>query len=92
MKKTLFVVTAAIETGAGLALIVWPSAAVVFLLGASLDTPAGLTVGRIAGAALLALGVACWLARREGEGRAAAGLILAVLLYNGAAASFLLPA
>jgi hypothetical protein len=92
MKKALFVVTAAIEAGAGLALIIRPSAAVMLLLGASLDTPAGLTVGRIAGAALLALGVACWLAHHDRESRAAAGLIVAMLLYNSAAVLFLIVA
>ena len=89
MKKSLLAVTAVIEAGAGLALMIWPSAAVMFLLGSSLDTPAGLTLGRVAGAALLALGVACWLARHDGESRPAARLIVAMLLYNSAAASIL---
>jgi hypothetical protein len=44
MKKSLFVVTAVIEAGAGLALMIWPSAAVMLLLGSSLDNPAGLTL------------------------------------------------
>ena len=74
MKKSLFVVTAVIEAGAGLALMTWPSAAVMLLLGSSLDTPAGLILGRVAGAALLALGVACWLARRDAESPSAAGV------------------
>jgi hypothetical protein len=84
MKKTLFAVTAVIEAGAGLALIIWPSVAVMLLLGSSLDNPAGLTLGRVAGAALLALGVACWLARHDAESPSAAGLIMAMLLYNSA--------
>ena len=84
MKKTLLIVTAVIEAGAGLALMIWPSAAVMLLLGAALDTPVGLTLGRIAGAALLALGVACWLARHNAESRPVAGLIMAMLLYNSA--------
>jgi len=49
------------------------------------DTPAGLVISRILGAALLALGAACWLARGEAHGRTAAGLIAAMLLYNIAA-------
>ena len=89
MKKSLFVVTAVIETGAGLALMILPSAVVTLLLGSSLDTPAGLTLGRIAGAALLAQGVACWLARNDGDSRPAAGLIVSMLLYNSAAAASL---
>jgi hypothetical protein len=58
----------------------------MLLLGSSLDTPAGLALGRIIGAALLALGVACWLARYDAESRPTAGLIVAVLLYNSAVA------
>ena len=89
MKKTLFTVTAVIEAGAGLALIIWPSVVVMLLLGSSLDNPAGLTLGRVAGAALLALGVACWLARHDTESPSAAGLIMAMLLYNSATVLFL---
>ena len=89
MKKSLFVVTAVIEAGAGLALMTWPSAAVMLLLGSSLDTPAGLILGRVAGVALLALGVACWLARRDAESPSAAGLIVAMLLYNSTTVLFL---
>jgi len=77
MKISLLVVTAVIEAGAGLALMIWPSTAVMFLLGSSLDSQAGLTLGRVAGAALLTLGVACWLARHDAESRPAAALIVA---------------
>ena len=89
MKKSLFVVTAVIEAGAGLALMTWPSAAVMLLLGSSLDTPSGLILGRVAGVALLALGVVCWLARRDAESPSAAGLIVAMLLYNSTTVLFL---
>ena len=40
-----------------------PSALVALLLGAPLEMPAALTVARIGGAAVLSLGVACWIAR-----------------------------
>jgi hypothetical protein len=87
--KALLVVTAVIEVGAGVALLCCPAAAVSLLLGTGLDGSAPLTVGRVAGAALLALGIACWLARRDGRSRAAIGLVAAMMLYNAAAAAIL---
>ncbi len=83
--KVLLVVTAASEAVTGLALLLLPSMVVSLLLGATLDTPSGLVVARVAGAALLALGTACWLARNDLQSRAAKGLIAALLLYNAAA-------
>jgi hypothetical protein len=47
------------------------------------------TVTRVAGAALLAFGVACWLAREDAAGRAAKGLVAAMLLYNVAVVAVL---
>ena len=87
--KTLHTVTAVIEAGAGLALGCSPSAVVALLLGTGLDTSAAVVLGRLAGAALLALGVACWLARGDAESRAARGLVAAMLLYNLAAVALL---
>jgi hypothetical protein len=85
----LLTLTAVIEMGTGLVLVALPSFLVTLLLGSSLDAPAALTVGRLAGAALLALGVACWLARHDGRGRAVTGLVAAMFLYNLAAVSIL---
>jgi hypothetical protein len=85
MKKSLLTATAVIEAATGVALMTFPSAVAMLLLGVSLDTPAALTVGRVAGAALLALGVACWLARHDEESRSGVGLIVGMLLYNSAA-------
>ena len=80
--STLFTATAAIELGAGLALLTFPSATAVLLVGAPLEAPVSLTVARVAGTALLALGVACWLARGDARSRAARGLVAAMVLYN----------
>ena len=82
MKKTLLIVTALIEAGAGVALLGCPSAAVKLLLGSPLDTAAAETLGRVAGVALFALGVACWLASGDARSRAARGLVAAMLVYN----------
>jgi hypothetical protein len=87
--RTLLMVTALVETPIGLMLLVSPALVVAFLLGVSLDAPAALIVGRIAGAALLALGGACWLARDDGPSRARRGLVAAMLLYNCVAVAVL---
>lgn len=89
MMKKLLTVTAALEAGAGLALALWPSAVAVLLLGSSLDTPASLTLGRVAGVALFTLGVHCWLGRNDEQSNAARGLVVGMLIYNAAVATIL---
>jgi hypothetical protein len=76
--KTLLTATAVIEAGAGLVLLTVPT----LLFGPAIDTPAGSTVARIAGAALLLIGLACWLARHDEQSSAARGLVGGLLLYN----------
>jgi amino acid permease len=87
--KQLLSVTGALEAATGLVLLVAPSMLVELLLGAAPGTPSGVTVSRVAGVALLALGVACWLAREDAAGRAAKGLVAAMLLYNVAVVAIL---
>lgn len=79
--KHLFTVTAVIEVGAGVPLLGMPAVVVQLLLGADIFGVA-IPLGRVAGAALLALGVASWLARGDTQSRAARGLVAAMLLYN----------
>ena len=83
------IVTAVVETAVGLTLLSTPPLVARLLLGASLDGAAALIAGRMTGAALLSLGVACWLAREDGASRAGRGLTAAMLLYNAAAAAVL---
>ena len=87
--RNLLIVTASIETSIGLTLLLSPSVVAGLLLGATLDAPAALIVGRVAGAALLSLGGACWLARDDGSSRAVRGLIAMMLPYNSAAGAVL---
>jgi hypothetical protein len=78
----LLKLTALIEAATGLGLIAVPSIIVRLLLGSPLGTSAAAMLGRVAGAALLALGVACWLARDDIQSRATRGLVAAMLIYN----------
>jgi hypothetical protein len=80
--KKLCSLTALLELGAGAALLAAPSLAVKLLLGSPLDSPAAVVLGRLAGAALFTLGLACWFARGDGQSRTARGLVLALLFYN----------
>lgn len=82
--KKLLIITAAIEAGTGIGLLVVPSVVAQVLLGATLDGPVALTVARVGGAGLLTIGVACWLSRNDGR-----ALVVAMLFYNVAAVAIL---
>jgi hypothetical protein len=77
----LLKLTALIEAVTGLGLLAVPAIVVRLLLGAEISG-ASIPLGRVAGVALLALGVACWLAHYDAQSRAARGLISAMVLYN----------
>jgi hypothetical protein len=78
----LLSLTAIIEAATGLALIIAPAFVVKLMLGSPLETYAAVTLGHIAGAALLAFGVAAGLARGDRQGGATRGLVTAILIYN----------
>jgi hypothetical protein len=80
--KNLLTVTAVIETGTGLALIAFPSVLARILLGSALNAPVALTIARIAGVAIFALAVGCWLSRNDSQSGAARSLVTALLIYN----------
>jgi hypothetical protein len=84
--KILLFVAALVEAVTGIALLILPRVAISLLLGVSLDTPAGWVAARIAGAALVALAIACWQVRNSEPGSAATGGVEAMLFYNFAAA------
>ena len=87
--KLLLIIAAVIEAGAGLGLLLIPAVAVSALLGAPLDTATGLVAARIAGAALVALAIACWQARSGERVSPASGVVEAMSFYNFAAAMVL---
>ena len=70
-----------LETVAGLGLLVDPAGGALALFGSSMEGP-GVAIGRIGGGGLLALGIACWLARKTPTAPASVGVGWAYLVYN----------
>ena len=64
-RKLLLLITAFVEAATGLCLLVLPAVMFGILLGVRHPTVDTMFVGRIAGAALLAMGVASWMARAD---------------------------
>ena len=65
--KLLLTITALLEGVTGLILAVTPSLLVSILLGTSLTDPGAVVIGRLAGAALITIAVACWLSRKDNQ-------------------------
>ena len=80
--KGLLTTTAVIEVGAGCLLLALPALAARLLFDPSLQTPAGLTVIRLAGCAIFSLGMASGLLRGHGQGPAGQATVKALLFYN----------
>jgi len=78
-----FVATAAMEAGAGLALLFMPTFVITLLLAGPV-TNTHLALGRLAGAALLSLGAACWWARDDATSATSRALVIAMSVYNTA--------
>ena len=81
--------TALLEVGTALLLLFVPAVPLAVLLGVGEAAPETLLVARVAGAALLAIGVACWLARNGEPGAAQLGLLTGILIYDIGAAALL---
>ncbi len=86
MTRKLLAVSAAIEAATGLFLMFSPSLVAALLLGAELPEVAKV-VGRVAGFALIGLGLACWPGREPADGKGAA--LRGLLTYNALAAILL---
>ena len=87
-RKLFLVTTALIEAPLGLCLLFLPAIPLAILLGLDPAAVETLFVGRVAGAALLAIGVASWMARAD-TSHAQFGLLTALLIYDAAAAILL---
>jgi hypothetical protein len=79
--KLLLRLTALIEIATGLALLAVPAVVIQILLGAEI-TGATVPLARVAGVALLALGVACWLGSYDTQSCASRGVVSAMVIYN----------
>ena len=83
MKKNVLALAAAAEAGTGLLLLAWP-AIVVRLLFAAEISGAGIIMSRLAGIALIGLGVACW------PGNSAVQQLYGMLTYSTLAMLYLI--
>src|SRR4051812_28416414 len=84
--KSLQMVTALVEAGAGLALAGFPSLTAWLLLGTPLESAAALIMARIGGAAILTVAVICW---QNAYSLASRDFIVALLFYNATVATLL---
>ena len=88
-RANLLIVTALLEVGTALPLLVVPALPLAFLLGVREAAPEALLISRVAGASLLAIGTASWYGRFEEQSNAHFGLLIGILFYNVAAAALL---
>ena len=88
-RKLFLVVIAVVEAATGLGLLLLPSVPFALLLGLPSGTVDAVFVGRIAGVALLAIGVTSWMARKDALNPSLFGLLIGILIYNTAVAILL---
>jgi hypothetical protein len=81
-RKLFLLVTAFVEAASGLCLLILPAVPFAILLGVEHATADATLVARIAGAALLAIGIASWIARSDALTPAQLGLLTGVFIYN----------
>ena len=89
MVRGFLLVTAIAEVGTGLGLLLAPSAVMSVLLGIRGPSPEIVIVSRVAGAALLAIGLISALASRDAGGPALLGVLAGILLYDVVVAGIL---
>ena len=88
-RRLLLLITALVEIPTGLCLLFLPGILFVMLLGLDHAASDTIFVGRLAGAALFAIGVASWIAGADTSTAAQSGLLAGVFIYNAAVAALL---
>src|SRR5687767_14088067 len=86
----LFTIAAA-ELATGIALLLVPPLPIRVLLGEEVGAPVAVVVARVAGAALLAIGAICWLAR-DATSEDRPYVLVGLLIYNAAVGTILIHA
>jgi hypothetical protein len=86
----LLIVSAALELGAGLGLLVVPAVLIRLLFGPAVDVVPAAGMARVAGVALLSLAAACWWARDGERGAATTAIVGAMLIYNAGVVALVL--
>jgi hypothetical protein len=89
LRTFLLSFTAYGEVGMGLLLLAVPANSLRVLIGVEHASTETIFVARVAGAALAAIGVACWIGREDQLGPAQRGLIAGVLVYSTVVAGLL---
>ena len=87
--KLFLFITALVEGTVGICLLFLPAVLFALLLGLEQAAAETIFVGRIAGAALLAIGVASWLARNDSFTAAQLGLWSGIFIYNATVSTLL---
>jgi hypothetical protein len=93
--KTLLTAIAIAELATGIGLLLAPSSVVELLLGDPLSPDPmspGVAIGvaRVAGVALIAIGIICWLEKASTRSGSPTALLIGMLTYNGAVAAVLI--
>lgn len=77
--KSLLTITAILEGATGLALVFAPSLLASSLLGTTLIDPTAIIIAKLAGVALITIGLACWFSRKEAQSTI---MLQTMLVYN----------
>jgi hypothetical protein len=89
LRTVFLILTAVTEAATGIILISVPSVAFSLLLGVASPAPEAIFIGRVTGAALVAISAGAWLARSEQHGPALKGVLVGILIYDAIVAVLL---